>query len=88
MISNILSKAKQIDIYDSVYSDIEENTEALVSGMFNQPVELKVFPNWKSKREVWIVGFIVLLYVHLFYTEHPRIFLSHFYTQNSVIFMF
>ena len=70
MISNILSKAKQIDIYDSVYSDTEENTEALVSGMFNQPVELKVFPNWKSKREVWIVGFIVLLYVHLFYTGH------------------
>ena len=71
VVSNILSEAKQIDIFDSVYSNIEENTEALVSGMFDQPVELKVYPSWKSRREVWIVGFIVLLYVRLFYTDHP-----------------
>ena len=66
VISNILSEAKLIDIFDSMYSDIDENTEALVSGMFNQPVELKVFPTL-----VLIVGFIVFLYVRLFYTEHP-----------------
>ena len=45
VVSNILSEAKQIDIFDSMYSDIDENTEALVSGMFDQPVELKVYPS-------------------------------------------
>ena len=50
MISNILSEAKKIDIFDSVYSDIEENTEALVSGMFDQPVELKVYSNLEKQK--------------------------------------
>ena len=74
VILNILSEAKKTDIFDSVYSDIEENIEVLVSGMFDQPVELKVYPSLekqKSRKEVWIVGFIALLYVRLFYTKHP-----------------
>ena len=54
MISNILSEAKQIDIYDSVYSDIEENTEAQVSGMFDQPVELKVYPSLEKQKDCGI----------------------------------
>ena len=45
VISNILSEAKKIDIFDSVYSNSDESTEALVSSMFNQPVELKVYPS-------------------------------------------
>ena len=49
-VSNILSEAKQIDIFDSVYSNIEENTEALVSGMFDQPVELKVYPSLEKQK--------------------------------------
>ena len=50
VVSNILSEAKQIDIFDSVYSNIEENTEALVSGMFDQPVELKVYPSLEKQK--------------------------------------
>ena len=50
VISNILSEAKKIDIFDSVYSDIEENTAALVSGMFDQPVELKVYPSLEKQK--------------------------------------
>ena len=48
--SNILSEAKQIDIFDSVYSNIEETTEVLVSGMFDQPVELKVYPSLEKQK--------------------------------------
>ena len=50
MVSNIVSEAKQIDTFDSVYSNIEENTEALVSGMFDQPVELKVYPSLEKQK--------------------------------------
>ena len=50
VVSNILSEAKQIDIFDSVYSDIDKNTEALVSGMFDQPVELKVYPSVEKQK--------------------------------------
>ena len=50
VVSNILSEAKQIDIFDSVYSDIDENTEALVCGMFDQPVELKIYPSLEKQK--------------------------------------
>ena len=50
VISNILSEAKKIDIFDSVYSDIEENTEALVTDMFDQPVELKVYLRLRKQK--------------------------------------
>lgn len=50
MVPNILSEAKQIDIFDSVYSDIDKNTEVLVSGMFDQPVELKVYPSLEKQK--------------------------------------
>ena len=50
VVSNILSESKQIDIFDRVYSNIEENTAALVSGMFDQPVELKGYPSLEKQK--------------------------------------
>ena len=50
VVSNILLETKQIHIFDSVYSDTEESTEALVSGMFDQPVELKVYHSLKKQK--------------------------------------
>ena len=51
VISNILSEAKKIDIFDSVYSNIDESTdEALVGSMFNPPVELKVYPSLEKQK--------------------------------------
>ena len=44
VISNLLCGAGKINVFDSVYSDIDESTEALIVGMFDQPVELKMFP--------------------------------------------
>ena len=42
----------KIGICDGVYSDIDEDMKALVSGMFDQPVELEFTPVWKSRMEV------------------------------------
>ena len=50
IISNILSEAKRIHIFDSVYSDIDESTGALVSSMFNQPVELQVHSSLEKQK--------------------------------------
>ena len=39
----------KIGIIDSVYSDIDEDTKALVSCMFDQPVELEVYPSLEKQ---------------------------------------
>ena len=49
LVSNILSGTNKIDIFDSVYSDIDEDTKALVSGMFDQPVELEGYPSLEKQ---------------------------------------
>ena len=52
VVSNILSGRNKIDIFDifdSVYSDIDEDTRALVSGMFDQRVELEVYPRLEKQ---------------------------------------
>ena len=50
VISNLLCGAGKIDICDGVYSDIDENTEALIVSMFEQPVELKMFPSLQKQK--------------------------------------
>lgn len=40
----MLSKAGEVYVFDSVYTDIDLKTEALIRGMFKQPVEIKSHP--------------------------------------------
>ena len=44
VISNILSKPGVVHVFDSVYTDIDLNTEALICSMFEQPIEIKLYP--------------------------------------------
>ena len=50
VISNLLCGAGKINVFDSVYSDIGESTEALIVGMFDQPAELKMFPSLQKQK--------------------------------------
>lgn len=44
VISNMLSKPGEVHVFDSVYTDIDLKTEALIRCMFKQPVEIKLHP--------------------------------------------
>ena len=49
VVPNILLGINKIDIFDTVYSDIDEDMKVLVSGMFDQPVELEVYPSLEKQ---------------------------------------
>ena len=40
----MLSKPGQVHVFDSVYTDIDVNTEGIIRGMFEQPIEIKLYP--------------------------------------------
>ena len=44
VISNMLSKPGEVHVFDSVYTDIDLNTEVLIRGMFKQPIKIKLHP--------------------------------------------
>ena len=44
VISNMLSKPGEVHVLDSVYTDIDVNTEGMICGMFEQPTEIKSHP--------------------------------------------
>ena len=72
---NTLSEAKKTDIFDSVCSDIKENTEALLSGMFDQPVELKVYPRLEKEKGSMDCG-VYCIAVCVYFTQSTHEFFS------------
>ena len=38
VISNMLSKPGEVHVFDSVYTDIDVNTEGMIRGMFELPI--------------------------------------------------
>ena len=42
--SNILSEPGEVHVFDSLYTDIDINTEAMIRGMFEPPIEIKLYP--------------------------------------------
>ena len=56
VISKLLCGAGKIDVFDSVYSDNDESTKALIVGMFDQPVEVKNIPIFtEAESGLWSV---------------------------------
>ena len=44
VISNMLAKPGEVHVFDSVYTDIDVTTEGMIRGMFEQPIELNLYP--------------------------------------------
>ena len=44
VISNMLSKPGEVHVFDSVYTDIDVNTEGMIRSMFEQLIEIKLHP--------------------------------------------
>lgn len=50
VISNLLCGTTKIDVFDTVYFDIDENTAGLINNMFDQPLEVKMFQGVQKQK--------------------------------------
>ena len=48
----MLSKPGEVHVFGSVYTDIDVNTEGMISGMFEQPIELNLYLEYPSRKDV------------------------------------
>ena len=56
VISSLLHGSGKIDVFDSVYFNADQSTEALIASMLNQPVEGNTFCSVPKQKKVWVAG--------------------------------
>ena len=45
----------EVYVFDNVYTDIDVNTKGMIRGMFEQPIEIKLYPGVPKRKDMLTV---------------------------------